>query len=171
MYKAMALLVGILGLQGVALAADPCDGFAWDVRVERALFARDAQPSIAGMDAEHAPTLVTATGYSLALGPQGQVRFVAGPGKQSLPDGAHAGVVKVRLAHAGLYRVSLDVPAWIDAVAAGQLVPSRAFQGRAGCSAPHKVVEYDLPAGDVWIQISGSMADHARVTVTETPVK
>lgn len=171
MYRTLALLIGLLGVHAAASAQSPCDGFSWDVKVERALFARDGAAIVAGLAENHAPVLALATGYSLTLASQDQVRFAAGPGKKSLPDGAHAGIAKLHVARAGPYRVSLDVPAWIDVVAAGQVVPSRAFQGRAGCNAPHKVVEYDLPAGDAWIQISGATQDHVRVTVTESPRK
>ncbi len=171
MYRILALLIGLLGIHAAALAQDPCDGFSWDVKVERALFTQGAAAIVAGLDADHSPALTLATGYSLALAPQAQVRFVAGPSRKSLPDGAHAGIAKLHVARAGPYRVSLDVPAWIDVVIAGQVVPSRAFQGRAGCNAPHKVVEYDLPAGDAWIQISGATQDHVRAAVTQSPMK
>jgi hypothetical protein len=171
MYRILALLIGLLGAHATALAQDPCDGFSWDVKVERALFTQDGAAIVAGLGADHAPELELATGYSLALAPQGQVGFVAGPSRKSLPDGAHAGIARLHVAHAGVYRVSLDVSAWIDVVVAGQVVPSRAFQGRAGCNAPHKVVEYDLPAGDAWIQISGATQDHVRAAVTRSPMK
>ena len=48
-------------------------------------------------------------------------------------------------------------------------MPAEAFQGRPGCNAPHKVVEYELPEGDVVIQLSAALPGKVRLTVTESP--
>ncbi|HVN43151.1 MAG TPA: hypothetical protein VMT50_10235 [Steroidobacteraceae bacterium] len=161
--------VGLLALAGGARAEDPCDGFAWNVKAERALFAQPAKSVAAAVEPSAAPLIEMGAAYALMLADQDRVHFGAGPGKQSLPDGAHAGLAKASIAKAGRYRVSLDAPAWIDVVTGGQLVPSRAFQGRAGCNAPHKVVEFELPAGDALLQVSGSLPERVRITVTESP--
>lgn len=163
------VLLFALALAAVARADDPCDGFAWDVRVERALFAREAQPATAAPAAALAPELAVATPYALLLVPQEQVQFAVTPGKKTVPAGAHGGLVTTRVSRAGRFRISLDAPAWIDVVAAGQTLRSQAFQGRAGCSAPHKVVEFELPAGQVLIQVSAAGPDRVRLTVTEAP--
>lgn len=158
-----------LAFTAVARADDPCDGFAWDVRVERALFARDAQPVTAAAAIAQAPELAVATPYALLLAPQEQVQFAVPPGKKVVPAGAHGGLVTTRVARAGRFRISLDAPAWVDVVVGGQALPSQAFQGRAGCSAPHKVVEFELPAGQLLIQVSAAQPDRVRLTVTEAP--
>lgn len=165
----LPLLAGLLIATSVAHAADPCEGYTWDVRAERAAFAREARDGIAGKAAADAPALELATPYTLVLAAQADVRFAAGPGKASLPDGVHAGLATVRLAHAGRYRVALDTAAWLDVVIGGKIVPSRAFTGRSGCSAPHKIVEYDLPAGDATIQVSAATPEHIRLAITEAP--
>ena len=163
------VLLFALAVAAVARAADPCDGFVWNVRVERALFAREALPATAATAVEQAPELAVATPYAVLLAPQEHVRFAVPPGKKAVPAGAHGGLVTARTTRAGRFRISLDAPAWIDVVAAGQAQPSQAFQGRAGCSAPHKVVEFELPAGQVLIQVSASGSDRVRLTVTEAP--
>jgi len=154
---------------GGALADDPCDGWVWNVKAERALFSQPAKDVLAAKAKSDVPSIDVAAPYRLTLADQDKVQFVAGPGKRSLPDGAHGGMVRTRIAHAGRYRVALDSAAWIDVVVDGQVVPSQAFNGRAGCDAPHKVVEYDLPAAEALIQISASQAGTVRVTVTESP--
>ena len=168
--KALVLILLLsLAVAHVARADDPCDGFAWDVKIERALFAREAEQATAGLGLADAPALAAATPYALALFPQEIVQFAVIPGKKTPPAGAHGGLAKAHLAQAGRYRISVDTPAWIDAVVAGKTVPSEAFQGRPGCNAPHKIVEYELPEGDVVIQLSVALPDRVRLSITETP--
>jgi hypothetical protein len=166
--RILFLLVALAGA-AAARADDPCDGFAWDVRVERGLFAREAQPATAGSAVAQAPELAVTTPYALQLIPQEQVQFAVPPGKKAVPAGAHGGLVRTRITRAGRVRISLDAAAWIDVVVGGQPLPSQAFQGRAGCNAPHKVVEFELPAGPVLIQLSAAQPDRVRLTVTEAP--
>jgi hypothetical protein len=52
-------------------------------------------------------------------------------------------------------------------VADGQLLPSKDFQGRPDCSAPHKIVEFVLPSGkDLLLQFSNGVNRTVRVTIT-----
>jgi hypothetical protein len=68
-----------------------------------------------------------------------------------------------------MYRVSVDQPAWVDAVVDGKSINSKEFQGQRGCSTPHKVVEFELPASaNLVLQISNA-SDAARVTLTRAP--
>lgn len=168
--KALALgALLALSTGRLARADDPCDAFSWDLRIERALFAREGQPVKAAADPADAPALAAATPYAVALVVQEAVHFSARPGKKTTPTGARGGLAKIHVTHAGRYRISLDSPAWIDAVVAGEALPSQAFQGRPGCNAPHKVVEYELREGDVVIQLSAALTDSVRLTITETP--
>jgi hypothetical protein len=152
----------------VAMAqAEPCDGFGWNVSRERVLFASTAQPMLAGHDAASSPLLATERLYDLQLTPQDQVAFVRSPGKKKPADGAFAGIARLRLDSAGNYRISVDQPFWIDVIAAGQVLASSDFQGRAGCQAPHKIVLYSLPGGqELLLQVSGTASPRARLTVT-----
>jgi hypothetical protein len=64
-------------------------------------------------------------------------------------------------------RIALDQPAWIDVVADGQAIASSDYQGRTGCRAPHKLVQFSLPAGkDLLIQLSGTPETRVRLTIT-----
>jgi hypothetical protein len=63
----------------------------------------------------------------------------------------------------------LSRPFWVDIVRKGRLVASTDFTGARGCSAPHKIVLYALPAGDVLLQLSGEVSPHVELTVTRSP--
>lgn len=170
MLTTRALALSALLLAAATAAADePCAGFTWNVAAERALFDGRAVDVVAGKDVGTAPAIVAATAYSVALAPQALVAFAAPPGKAAVPDGANGGVLTVYLGHGGRYRLSVDVPAWVDVIAGGKPTPSQAFQGSHGCNAPHKIVEFDLPPGQTVIQISASLPPRVRLAVTEAP--
>jgi len=79
----------------------------------------------------------------------------------------HAGLVRFRVEKAGRYRVSITSGHWIDIVDGTQLVSSRDFQGQRGCERPHKIVEYELPAGrNLTLQFSGSTDAQVIVAIT-----
>jgi hypothetical protein len=153
----------------VALAAGTCTGFKWDVRHERALFATRAQDRKAGGAAASAPVIALDKLYRLQLAPQSRVAFAVPPGKKAHRDGAYAGLVRLHIAAAGLYRIALSQPFWVDVVAKGTLVAASDFTGAHGCSAPHKVVLYRLAAADLLLQVSGWAAPQTELTVTRAP--
>jgi hypothetical protein len=154
----------------VALAAGACDTFKWNVRHERALFATRAQERQAGNTIAAAPMILLDRLYRLRLAPQGQVAFAVPPGgRKPLRNGARAGLVRLHIAVGGLYRIALDQHFWIDAVAAGKPVDPVAFTGAPGCSAPHKILLYRLPPGDLLLQVSAWPSPQAELTVTRAP--
>ncbi len=170
--KALPVLtVLMLGSATVAASADdPCAGFKWSVTQERALFAKAPDSAVAGKDATSAPAMTAERLYEFSLAPQDGVKFVLPPGKKSLTDGAYAGLVHLRVPAAGLYRVSLDEAFWIDVVNNHELIASTDFTGAHGCNAPHKIVQFNLPAsGELVLQLSGSLKDRVRVTLTRAP--
>src|SRR6516162_2236726 len=164
-FAAVVVLAACMGRP--TWAADACGGFTWNVAKELALFASTPQAATAGSIVEKAPNLSGERLYDLALVAQEQVHFAVPPGKRALADGAYGGIVRFRVPVDGLYRISLDQPFWIDVVADGKLVPSKDFQGRPGCSAPHKIVEFPLTSNrDLLLQFSNAVSPHVRVTVT-----
>ena len=116
-YLAMmtALALGAAAAAAASAAPGACTS-AWNVQHEVALFASRAQPLKAGADQAAAPSIHADQLYDLRLTPQPQVHFAMAPGKVMLSDGAYAGLVKLRLAQPGSYRVAIDVPFWIDVV-------------------------------------------------------
>jgi len=166
---ATAVMLGFAAL--VARADDPCAGFAWDLTQERALFAGDPQPSAAGKDVATAPELTATHLYQLDLAPQAAVTLAVAPGKTRMTDGAYAGLARLTVNTPGVYRISVDEPFWLDVVAGRESLASQDFQGRPGCNAPHKIVEFALPAGvPLVLQLSGAASPTVRVTVTRAPV-
>jgi hypothetical protein len=167
---AATLILALPGLRATAWAADNCAGFKWDVTREHALFSGPSVALAAGKDTASAPTIGADRLYQFQLVPQGDVSFALAPGKKMLTDGAFAGLATLELKAPGYYRVSVDVPFWIDVVANGKLAATRDFQGQAGCDAPHKIVEFDLSdATHFVLQVSGATKATVRLTVTQAP--
>jgi hypothetical protein len=152
-------------------AEDPCAGFTWDVRHERALFGTEGQAAEAGKSLTGAPALILDRLYELQLNAQTGVAFVVPPEKQRVKDDAYAGLTTVRIEAPGTYRIALDQALWVDVLVNGVPIHSQAFQGRPGCNAPHKVVEFALPAGAVTLQLSGGRTATVKVTVTRSPAR
>jgi hypothetical protein len=164
---ALLLAIALNGVSLPLLAADPCSGFAWEVSRERALFARSALPLTAGTDSASAPVLVPERLYALQLQPLGKVTFLTAPGKSMPADGSYAGLAALRISTPGTYRISVDVPYWIDVVEDGGLTGAKGFQGAPGCNAPHKIVEFAFPvARQVMLQFSGPASASIHVAIS-----
>jgi hypothetical protein len=133
------------------------------------LFATEPTALSAGTDVASSPSLAADRLYELQMCLQPEVIFAVPPGKKTLTDGAYAGLAILTVDVAGVYRISLDQPFWIDVAASGELSRSRGFQGRPGCNAPHKIVEFVLPAGTpLTLQLSGAASPAAKLTVTRS---
>ena len=165
---AVALLLPLAAR--AADAADPCAAFTWDVRHERALFGGTPQALAAGTTAANAPALSPDTLYQLQLSALSQVTLAVPAGRHASSPSAYAGLATLTLAQAGPYRISLDVPIWVDVIAGGNAIRSQDFQGRPGCNAPHKVVTFVLPAATrLTLQFSGDSAKTVKVAVSRSP--
>src|SRR5262245_16029756 len=151
---------------------DPCDGFTWDVLTERALFATEPTTLVAGTSVATAPMLEVGRLYEVALHPRERVTFAAKPERAKNTEGETAGVARLTVSKAGLYRIAADSPIWIDVVkGGGTLVQSSAFQGRRASNAPHKLVEFAWPANEALCgRWSGAGPSRVRVSITSSPV-
>jgi hypothetical protein len=162
-------VVSLFAGANVAPAAGACDGFKWDVRHERALFATRARDQKAGAAVSLAPAILLDRLYRLRLSPQEQVGFAVSPGKKPHRHGAYAGLVRLHIAAGGLYRIALSEHFWIDVVAGGKLVSTADFTGAPGCSSPHKILLYRLAPGDLLLQVSDWPSPQTELTVTRAP--
>ncbi len=163
----VAVLLGLCS--AAAHADDPCAAFKWNVAQERALFAGKAQALAAAKEANAAPALAVGRLYDISLLPQATLALRVPAGPKSRFDGAFAGFAQLNIAAAGSYRVSLDQPGWIDLVGEHGVIASSDFAGQHGCSAPHKVVQFELPAGSLLLQLTGISAAHVALTLTQAP--
>lgn len=158
-----------LGAQAAFGETGSCTGLRWNVAREHALFQGAGERTVAGRDSRSAPIVRPDRLYDLALAPQQEVRFVLHPEKRSITDGAYAGLARLHVAAGGLYRISIDKPFWVDVIANGQMVESRDFAGLPGCGPPRKIVVYELPSGNLVLQLSGAISTRVRVTLTRVP--
>jgi len=153
-----------------ARSDEACMDFKWDVSKERALFAGVPAASTAGRDAKSAPIVVPNRFYSIRLASQDGVKFAASPAKNAAGASGYAGLVTLKISAPGGYRISVDLPLWIDAVSNGQLLGASDFQGQPECAAPHKIVQFDLSGtGPFILQLSSAKSDHVLLTVTPAP--
>lgn len=162
------LFVSILCQAALAADANPCTGFKWDVSHELAVMKQTAEPvAAAAQPASNVPELKLDKPYELKLADQGTVKFAAAPGKPTLPDGTHGGLVRFSTPKAGRYRVSMTSGHWIDVVDGQALIKSRDFNGARGCERPRKIVEFDLPAREgLTLQLSGAADTPVVVSIT-----
>jgi hypothetical protein len=166
------LAVASIAISAKTFADDGCVDFKWDVTRARSLFAGTATPLPAGMDLKSAPSVLLNHLYALQLTSQDQVSFAATPGKKTSSAGSNAGIVTFKVPASGSYRVAIDMPFWIDVVSNGALVAAKDFQGQHGCSAPHKIVEFELVGTRPFVlQLSNAAADTVRLAITAAPAR
>lgn len=165
LFSGAVLLAGISS-RALAQAGAGCGGFRWDVAAEMALFQGQAAALPAGSTAAATPLIRTGQLYEVQLAPREKMEFVLPPARPPRSEGSHAGMLRLRVATAGRYRVSLGAHAWVDMAVAGELLPTADFQGVRGCM-PDKIVMFDIPAdSDVILQLSGNPDASIRVAVT-----
>jgi hypothetical protein len=134
---------------------------------EVALFASTPKPLVAGHGVDDAGALQPEVLYAVSLQPQEGVKFKVAPSKKMLDDGAHGGLLKLRVTEAGTYRVAIDSGFWLDVIVGDKPLPSLDFNGSAECAGPRKIVVYELPAGtDLTLQLSAASVSLARLSVT-----
>jgi hypothetical protein len=170
MRTTFAVLLLTLAGAGLAAADEGCVDFKWDVTQERALFSASPAALTAGSDVKGAPAVTPGHAYHVKLSAQHGVSFAATPQKNPGDRPSFAGLVSLKVAASGEYRVSLDTPLWIDVVAGTTLLSPTDFQGQHSCSAPHKIVVFALEAGKrYWVQLSNSTEDTVTVALTAAP--
>jgi hypothetical protein len=60
---------------------------------------------------------------------------------------------------------------WIDAIAAGKILETKDYHGQRGCSSPHKIIEFELPASvPILLEFSSAGSPEVRVSITAAPL-
>src|SRR5262249_30666711 len=123
-----------------------------------------------GQTGTASPTFSADRLYQVELTAQTEGKFLETPGGRRGGGGAFAGVLRRNVETARVSPIFPDQPAWGGGVGNRTLVTAKDFQGRPGCDAPHKIVEFLLPAGSlITLQFSGSTVRVLKVTVTRSP--
>lgn len=170
--RAPLLALLALPLAPTRAAEDPCTAFSWDVRHERELFSQQPVDIASGKAPADAPVLTPDRLYELELRAQPEVSFAAPPSRTWQKEATYAGLARLTVDTAGVYRIALDQPAWVDVVTAGAELPSRDAQGRVGCSTPYKIVEFALPASKpLVLEFSASVTPSIRISVSRSPTQ
>jgi hypothetical protein len=160
---AIALAAGTAGH-----AADACGDYKWDVSREVQLFAGNATTLEAATTVASAPAIKAGTLYALVLKPQEDVKYAIPPSKKMLADGAYGGLLKLKVARAGTYRIAIDAGFWLDVVVDGKSLPAADFNGQRGCVGPRKIVVYELPGNvELTLQVAASTDARAKLSVTQ----
>lgn len=172
-----AVLVSLAGLTGCAAtgqappaaagADDRCGQFRFAAEGERALFAGTvSRTTAAGRRPGTGPELTIGRLYALRLRPFPEVQLAGAPFVDPGP-GSYAGLARFTVPATGRYRVAAGGAAWLDLIVAGKARRALAFSGSPGCFAPHKIVVFELAAGEVVaVQVTGSGRDTVRLAVT-----
>jgi hypothetical protein len=169
-FFAILLALVLKGAAQPALADEACVDFKWDVSKERALFAETPVALTAGKDPMSAPVVVPNRLYRLKLTLQDRVTFSVDQARKTVGAPAYAGLATLKTPPAGSYRIAVDLPVWIDVVSSGALMQPTDFQGQHACSAPHKIVVFELAGAQPFVlQFSGAAKDDILLTVTPAP--
>jgi hypothetical protein len=131
---------------------------------------RDARDLASGRDAAGAGDARFAAGEAvrLSLHPDGEVAY------RTLPQGAgeaasFGGMASVTIEQAGLYRVGLSEPVWVDVVRDGKPAETVRFGAGPACSGIRKAVSFVLQPGPHTVEISGGTIAKVGVIVERMP--
>ena len=172
--RALFALVMLTAVQAMraAPADDGCVDFKWDVSKERALFAGTPTALTGGKDAQSAPAVVPNRLYKVRLQSQDQVAFAASPARRAENTIVYAGLAVLKISMPGSYRISIDLPFWIDVVSNRTPVAARDYQGQQACRAPHKILEFELTGAQPFVlQFSNGVSDSVLLAVTPAPAR
>lgn len=150
------LLIALVLLAAPARAAEEpsgCDKFKWPIEHERvALTAPDRAELPSGSELAAMPAI----GFKLALLAPADAGLPTPP-ERAPKDGTLAGFARFANApKAGLYTVSLSAGAWVDVVQDGHFLKPLANSGARDCEGIRKVLKYELAAGPLVLQVSGT---------------
>jgi hypothetical protein len=162
--RAALLALMLFGAAPAWAAEEPsgCDKFKWPIERERAaLTAPDRAKLISGGELASLPS----TGVTLALVAPAEAKLPTPP-ERAPKEGTFAGFASIKTApKAGLYTVSLSSGGWVDVVQDGHFLKPKAFSGATDCDGIRKTMKYQLSAGPLVLQISGTRDSSISIAV------
>jgi hypothetical protein len=165
--RAALLALMLFGAAPAWAAEEPsgCDKFKWPIERERAaLTSPDRAKLISGGELASLPS----TGVTLALVAPAEAKLPTPP-ERAPKEGTFAGFASIKTApKAGLYTVSLSSGGWVDVVQDGHFLKPKAFSGATDCDGIRKTMKYQLSAGPLVLQISGTRDNSISIAVLPT---
>ena len=157
------MLVGSASLHCAAWA-EPCGS-------DSTANARAAQPGavLARAAAPNnilAPTLFVDRLYRLTLLPRDKMTFPVTPDEKTLLSGGYAGLARLRIARAGVYRISVSQPIGVAVEVHGDFINPMS-SSVPPCAEFPESLEYSLPRGaNLFLEISGARVSNVQLTIT-----
>jgi hypothetical protein len=158
------LAVAWIAAPGVAQAQEGvgCAGFRWPLDSERAALIRPDKPSLANGGA-----LALNVATTLELQPLSAAGLPKAPERGPKSPQAFAGHFALPPAtKAGVYKVTISAPGWIDVLDSGNYLHPKAFTGATACEGARKSIKFELPARPLTIQFSDVKDDRISVIVS-----
>jgi len=104
--------------------------------------------------------------YTLKLSPLQDVRLARAPAKDKSSSDSRAGLARFSVAAHGRYRITVDVPVWIDVVSPRGAIDPADFHGWHACGLFRKSLEYALDGEQTLVlQITGARVDEVKLVI------
>jgi hypothetical protein len=150
-----------------ALAAEPsgCDKFKWPIDRERAILTAEPLKIESG-----ATAAVAGKSIQIALHPLADAKLPSPPERAPKDPATFAGYVQLdAVPTAGAYLISFSAAVWVDAIQGGKNLKPIGFSGATDCEGIRKVLEFDLGAGPLTLQVSGVASNSIILAITPAP--
>jgi hypothetical protein len=149
-------------LIGPVSAQEPvgCDKFKWPVERE-----------MTALRADHLEQVNSSTKLStvpfvgtVMLAPSNSANLPKEP-ERTPKDDTFSGYLVITGIVSGTYSISISDAAWLDVVENGQFLKPKAHSGAQGCQGIRKVLQFELRADPLIIQISGAPTPRLNVAI------
>jgi hypothetical protein len=146
----------------LAWAEEPvgCDKFKWPVEKEMVAL---RTPNLKVFPSGTKVSAIPFTGTVLLV-PLTSANLPKPPERSSKAD-TFSGYLEVTGLKAGTYSISLADAAWVDVVGDNKFLKAKAHSGVQGCEGIRKVLQFELNADPVIIQISGAPTQRLNVAI------
>jgi hypothetical protein len=146
----------------LAWAEEPigCDKFRWPVDREMTAL---RTPNLEEINSGAKVSAIPFAGTVL-LTPSSSADLPKTPERAPKTD-TFSGYVQITGVKAGIYSISLGDAAWVDVVEDGQFLKAKAHSGVQGCQGIRKVLQFELRADPVIVQISGAPTQRLNIAI------
>jgi hypothetical protein len=144
------------------LAQEPvgCDNFKWPVEKEIAAL---RAPHLKEIDSGTKLSAVPFVG-TVVLVPSDTANLPAAP-ERAPKDDTFSGYIAIPGIAAGTYSISLSDAAWVDVVQDNRFLKVKARSGVQGCQGIRKVLQFEVAADPLIIQVSGASTSRLNISI------